>query len=155
MDGPAGRSTLQCHSRRLHEAVEKAQAIYHDGDVIQVVLSQRLSCKLSPALCEQPFNLYRALRYLNPSPYMYYLSYGEVKIIGLFARTAGQRKDVSSSPALSPAHASAGARRRRMRRWRRNCSRIPKSARSISCWSTWAATIWAAFAISAASRWTR
>jgi anthranilate synthase component 1 len=52
------------------------------GDIIQVVLSQRLSCPLSPALQAQPFNLYRALRYLNPSPYMYYLSYGDVKIIG-------------------------------------------------------------------------
>jgi len=64
------------------QAVERAKQYIYDGDVIQVVVSQRLSRKLSPALCEQPFNLYRALRYLNPSPYMYYLSYGEVKIIG-------------------------------------------------------------------------
>ena len=64
------------------QAVERGKEYIYDGDVIQVVLSQRFSRALSPALCEQPFNLYRALRYLNPSPYMYYLSYGEVKIIG-------------------------------------------------------------------------
>ncbi|HEX2948867.1 MAG TPA: anthranilate synthase component I, partial [Armatimonadota bacterium] len=63
-------------------AVEKAQGYIAAGDIIQVVLSQRLSCELSPALQQQPFNLYRALRYTNPSPYMYYLSYGDVKIIG-------------------------------------------------------------------------
>lgn len=62
--------------------VARAKEYIAAGDVIQVVLSQRLSRELSPALREQPFNLYRALRYLNPSPYMYYLSYGDVKIIG-------------------------------------------------------------------------
>ena len=62
--------------------VEKGKEYISAGDIIQVVLSQRLQCALSPSLQAQPFNLYRALRYLNPSPYMYYLSYGDVKIIG-------------------------------------------------------------------------
>jgi anthranilate synthase component 1 len=62
--------------------VERAKEYITDGDIIQVVLSQRLQRALSPALCEQPFNIYRALRYLNPSPYMYYLSFGDLKIIG-------------------------------------------------------------------------
>ncbi|MHB9130285.1 MAG: anthranilate synthase component I [Armatimonadota bacterium] len=64
------------------DAVRKGKEYISAGDIIQVVLSQRLSRQLSPALQEQPFNMYRALRYLNPSPYMYYLSFGEVKIIG-------------------------------------------------------------------------
>jgi anthranilate synthase component 1 len=63
-------------------AVTRAKEYIAAGDIIQVVLSQRLSCPLSPALRAQPFNLYRALRYLNPSPYLYYLSYGDLKIIG-------------------------------------------------------------------------
>jgi len=63
-------------------AVERAKEYIAAGDIIQVVLSQRLQRELSPALRAQPFNLYRALRYLNPSPYMYFLSYGDVKIIG-------------------------------------------------------------------------
>ncbi len=64
------------------QSVERAKEYIAAGDVIQVVLSQRLRRVLSPALRAQPFNIYRALRYLNPSPYMYYLSYGAVKIIG-------------------------------------------------------------------------
>lgn len=64
------------------EMVEKGKAFIAAGDIIQIVLSQRLSCELSPALRENPFNIYRALRSLNPSPYMYYLSYGDLKIIG-------------------------------------------------------------------------
>ena len=63
-------------------AVERAKEYIAAGDIIQVVLSQRLQRALSPALEAQPFNLYRALRYLNPSPYMYYLSYGDLRIIG-------------------------------------------------------------------------
>jgi len=63
-------------------AVTRGKEYIAAGDIIQVVLSQRLSCDLSPALQSQPFNIYRALRYLNPSPYMYYLSYGDLKIIG-------------------------------------------------------------------------
>ena len=63
-------------------AVARAKDYITAGDIIQVVLSQRLQRELSPALRAQPFNLYRALRFLNPSPYMYYLSYGDLKIIG-------------------------------------------------------------------------
>ncbi len=62
--------------------VEQAKDYIAAGDIIQVVVSQCLSRTLSPALREQPFNLYRALRWLNPSPYMYYLAYGDLKIIG-------------------------------------------------------------------------
>jgi len=48
------------------------------GDVIQVVLSQRFSTRVTA----DPFDVYRALRSLNPSPYMYFLSYGDTKLIG-------------------------------------------------------------------------
>jgi len=48
------------------------------GDAFQVVLSQRVS----RPLYADPFDVYRALRSVNPSPYMYYLSYGSTKIIG-------------------------------------------------------------------------
>ncbi len=48
------------------------------GDIIQVVLSQRFTVKLNT----DPFHIYRMLRALNPSPYMYYLHYGDVQIIG-------------------------------------------------------------------------
>ncbi len=47
------------------------------GDVMQVVLAQRMSVSFESA----PLNLYRALRSLNPSPYMYYLDLGEFSIV--------------------------------------------------------------------------
>lgn len=60
------------------KAVEIAKEYIRAGDVIQVVLSQRLSTPLSA----DPFDVYRALRSVNPSPYMYYLSYDDIKLIG-------------------------------------------------------------------------
>lgn len=77
---------LPMRSNFTHEgflqAVERGKEYIRAGDIIQVVLSQRLECDLSPELAATPFNIYRALRFLNPSPYMYYLSYGDLKIIG-------------------------------------------------------------------------
>lgn len=58
--------------------VEKAKEYIVAGDIFQVVLSQRLSTELRA----EPFALYRALRSVNPSPYLYYLNFGEVKIVG-------------------------------------------------------------------------
>jgi len=52
------------------QAVEKARQYIIDGDAMQIVLSQRLSIPFN----SEPINLYRALRGLNPSPYMYYLN---------------------------------------------------------------------------------
>lgn len=60
------------------EAVEKAKQYITDGDIMQVVLSQRLSIPFSA----QSIDLYRALRTLNPSPYMYYLNLEEMHIVG-------------------------------------------------------------------------
>jgi anthranilate synthase component 1 len=60
------------------DAVKKAKQYITDGDIMQVVLSQRLSIPFSA----QPMDLYRALRTLNPSPYMYYLNLEEFHIVG-------------------------------------------------------------------------
>ena len=59
-------------------AVGKAREYIVDGDVMQVVLSQRLSIPFH----SRPLNLYRALRSLNPSPYMYYLDLGDFYVVG-------------------------------------------------------------------------
>ncbi len=58
--------------------VERAKRYIEEGDVIQVVLSQRFRSKLRA----KPENIYRALRTLNPSPYMYYLEMEHCKVIG-------------------------------------------------------------------------
>jgi len=60
------------------EKVKKAKEYILAGDAFQIVLSQRLNRKLN----ESPFKVYRSLRSLNPSPYMYYLNYGEIQIVG-------------------------------------------------------------------------
>jgi len=59
-------------------AVQKIKNYIHDGDVIQVVLAQRLKFNIT----KDPFTIYRALRSINPSPYMYYLKFGDLKIVG-------------------------------------------------------------------------
>jgi anthranilate synthase component 1 len=57
-------------------AVEKCKQYIRDGDIFQVVLSQRMSLPYSA----RPLELYRALRTLNPSPYMFFVDLGEFQI---------------------------------------------------------------------------
>ena len=59
------------------EAIEKIREYIHAGDVMQVVLAQRMNLPFSAA----PINLYRALRNLNPSPYMYFMDLGDFQIV--------------------------------------------------------------------------
>jgi anthranilate synthase component 1 len=59
-------------------AAAKAKEYIAAGDVFQVVLSQRLSVPFSA----RPLDVYRALRALNPSPYMYFLDVGEMQVVG-------------------------------------------------------------------------
>ncbi len=58
--------------------VLEAKEYITDGDIFQVVLSQRFSTMYHGDL----FNAYRALRVINPSPYLYYLDFGSCKVIG-------------------------------------------------------------------------
>jgi anthranilate synthase component 1 len=60
------------------QAVDRARDYIIEGDVMQVVLSQRLTVPFEA----RPLDLYRALRYLNPSPYMYLLNLGEFHVVG-------------------------------------------------------------------------
>lgn len=60
-------------------AVERCKEYVRAGDIIQVVLSQRFSGSLGD--CD-PFDIYRALRTLNPSPYMFFLRFGETLVVG-------------------------------------------------------------------------
>ncbi|HEX9627493.1 MAG TPA: anthranilate synthase component I [Acidiferrobacterales bacterium] len=59
-------------------AVERSQEYIRAGDIMQVVLSQRLSTPFE----FPPLDLYRALRTLNPSPYMYFMDLGELHVVG-------------------------------------------------------------------------
>jgi anthranilate synthase component 1 len=59
-------------------AVEKAKEYIRAGDIFQVVLSQRL--EMEPGV--EPFQIYRALRTINPSPYLFYLHLDDTVILG-------------------------------------------------------------------------
>lgn len=59
-------------------AVRRSQEYILSGDIFQVVLSQRMSIPFEA----RPLNVYRALRALNPSPYMYFLDLGDTQIVG-------------------------------------------------------------------------
>ena len=73
-----GEVTSNTTRERYHELVEKVKEYIVAGDIIQCVPSQRLS-KMTAA---HPFSIYRALRTVNPSPYMYFLAMGDSHVIG-------------------------------------------------------------------------
>ena len=59
-------------------AVRRCKEYVRAGDIIQAVLSRRLEVPTSA----EPFDIYRALRIINPSPYMYYLRLGDLRLVG-------------------------------------------------------------------------
>ncbi len=73
------------------EIVKKTKEYIKAGDIIQCVPSQRLSADITDV---DALNLYRALRIINPSPYMYYLRFGDFRIVGaspeLFVKVEGE-----------------------------------------------------------------
>jgi len=66
-------------SQKQHEqAIERAKEYIRAGDIFQVVLSRRV--EFEPEV--PPFEIYRALRRVNPSPYMYFLRMGDMHVLG-------------------------------------------------------------------------
>lgn len=86
-----------------YRMVERAKEYITAGDIIQVVLSQRVSIPTGA----HPFTIYRALRRVNPSPYMFYLQLGESQIVG-----ASPELLVRSDRGNLMTHPIAGTRRR-------------------------------------------
>jgi anthranilate synthase component I len=72
------RATSDFSQQEFEDAVNQVKEYVLAGDAMQVVPSQRQSVEFSAP----PLNLYRALRNLNPSPYMYYLDLGDFHIVG-------------------------------------------------------------------------
>lgn len=80
LNGASGKGGIKSNfsSQDFAKAVDQAKRYIRDGDIFQVVLSQRLHRKI---YCS-PFDIYRVLRSLNPSPYMYFLKMGDFSIVG-------------------------------------------------------------------------
>jgi anthranilate synthase component 1 len=100
----AGVVLTSNHTReKFEEQVRTAKEYIAAGDIYQVVLSQRFEADISA----DPFTVYRALRHVNPSPYMYFIRMGPVSVVGsspeMLVRVEGARVET---------HPIAGTRRR-------------------------------------------
>ncbi|MFH1878055.1 MAG: anthranilate synthase component I [Candidatus Omnitrophota bacterium] len=73
-----GKAESNLSQEEFSAIVEKAKEYIRQGEIIQIVLSQRLTRQTNA----DAFSIYRALRSINPSPYMYYLKFGEHRIVG-------------------------------------------------------------------------
>ena len=84
IDNPAfsfealGNETSSTNENEFKELVKKAKSHCQRGDVFQLVLSKRFSQQFNG----DDFNVYRALRSINPSPYLFYFDYGGFRIFG-------------------------------------------------------------------------
>lgn len=75
---PATEAHSEFGEASFKEAVAKSKQYIFDGDIMQVVLSQRMAKPFTAP----PLSLYRALRSLNPSPYMFYYDMGDHHVVG-------------------------------------------------------------------------
>lgn len=73
-----GEETSNCTDENFIDYVRKAKAHCKRGDVFQLVLSRQFQQKFKG----DEFNVYRALRSINPSPYLFYFDYGNFKLMG-------------------------------------------------------------------------
>ena len=78
-----GEVTPLFDKERYCEMVEQAKQYIREGDIFQIVLSNRLSAPFEGSL----FNTYRVLRTMNPSPYMFYFSGTDVEVAGASPET--------------------------------------------------------------------
>lgn len=101
--GSAPVVTSNVTQAQFEAAVRQAKDHILAGDIYQVVLSQRFSAEVTA----DPFTVYRALRHVNPSPYMYFLRMADVAVVGsspeMLVRVEGTRVET---------HPIAGTRRR-------------------------------------------
>jgi anthranilate synthase component 1 len=107
-NGRVGKLKVEARTKREHflKSVGQAKEYIAAGDIFQVVLSQRLD--FTPGV--EPFNLYRALRTVNPSPYMYFLRFGDTHVLGsspeMLVRVTGSKLEYRPIAGTHPRGAS-------------------------------------------------
>ena len=101
-----GGAEIQHHARRIQgDGAASAKDYIAAGDAFQIVLAQRFEAPFTLP----PFSLYRALRRTNPSPYLYFLDFGDFAVAGSSPEILVQACAATSSPsARSPARGRAG-----------------------------------------------
>jgi anthranilate synthase component 1 len=115
--------------------VEKAKHHIHEGNIFQIVLSNRLSAPFEGSL----LNTYRVLRTINPSPYMFYFSGTDVEVAGASPETLV--KLVYFTPFLSLVPDREEKTMRKIKHWKQSCLQMKRSWPNIICWLTLAETI--------------
>ncbi len=102
---PNGSAAIESNftTERYAQAIDKCIEHVYAGDIIQVVNSQRFSRRTDA----HPFQVYRALRSVNPSPYMYYLDLNGFQIVGAAIETVVKVED-----GIAATHPIAGTRPR-------------------------------------------
>ena len=76
--GPLEAPRSNIGERAFYDAVARCKRLIEDGDMMQVQISQRLTQRFPYS----PVNLYRSLRSINPSPYMFYFDFGDCQLVG-------------------------------------------------------------------------
>ncbi len=103
--------------------MRRAQEYIASGDVYQLVLASRFEGRHRSA----PFEVYRALRLLNPSPYMFFCELGDITVVGSSPEALGQVPcRATRSCGRSRVRGRAARIRRRMPRWKRELLADPK-----------------------------
>lgn len=77
-DTPCGTAKSNVSKEQFYDMVKRAKKYIYEGDIFQVVLSQRWSIECNA----HPFTLYRKLRQINPSAYLFYFNLGDYQVAG-------------------------------------------------------------------------
>ena len=89
-----GKVSSNVERSQFEDSVERAKKYIYEGDIFQVVLSQRFEISFEG----DPFNLFRALRQVNPSPYLFYLEFPDFTLVGsspeVLVRVEGSKAEV-------------------------------------------------------------
>ena len=107
--------------------MRRAKEYIAAGDIMQVVISQRMSLPFTAS----PLSLYRALRSLNPSPYMFYYDFGDFHVVGASPEILVRKEGRDDHAAPDRRHAAA-RRHARGRRGARAGAGSPTRRRSPS-----------------------
>jgi len=104
-----GDITTTTDRAQYEQSVDTCKEYIRAGDIFQVVLSQRMSAPYTA----DPFDLYRVLRTINPSPYMYYLSINGAKVVGaspeMMVRVENRKVEVRPIAGTQPRGATEAA----------------------------------------------
>jgi len=95
--------TSNFDKNEFEKIVKKAKEYIREGEIFQVVLSQRFEFEVR----EEPFEIYKQLRVKNPSPYMYYIKFNDLYILGSSPETL-----IKSENRIAISRPIAGTRRR-------------------------------------------